>query len=329
MATPGGPRPGNFPPNYNPNSLANNMQNLNINQPNQQQPGNAGAPRPPNSSPFGQQPPPFAGSRPGPPPPGVFPRAPGPPNALPQSTLPPNMVPNRPTGPPPGSQPPPFASRPPPPGVMPPSIGGPVAPSPPPPGPRPGSYPSSPMNSAPSTPFHGSGSGPISNGPPTFAPGMGQSGQPFPPAMGGSMPRPFVGPPQPPTMVSSRPSSQPMQMRPNFGSPPTAGPSAAGQPALPFSGPPQNMVPPLGSSPFSAPNAGMQQPLNSPYGMQTWPAQPQQVSFINFTAPLSSRYDDQVIVTFFFCTFDYSSFCCKNLLNLTYLNNKNLSFCFK
>ncbi|XP_042060142.1 protein transport protein Sec24-like At4g32640 isoform X1 [Salvia splendens] len=280
MAAPGGSRPGNFPPNYNPNSLSNNMQNLQINQHNQQQPNNAGAiaPRPPpNATPFGQRAPAFAGSRPGPPPPGVFLRGLVPPNAPAQTTLPPNMVSSRPAGPPPGSQPPHFASRPPPPGAMPSSIGGPVSPSPPALGPRPGSYPSSPLTSAPSTPSQASGSGPVSNGPPTFAPGMTQSGPPFPPAIG-SMPRPLVGPPQPPAMLSSRPSSQPMQMQSSFGGPPTAVSSASGQPAPPFSGPPQNMMPPLGSSPFSAPNTGMHQSINSPYGMQTWPAQPQQVA---------------------------------------------------
>ncbi|KAK6127818.1 hypothetical protein DH2020_038455 [Rehmannia glutinosa] len=92
MATPGGPRPGNFPPNYNPNALANNMQNLQINQ--QQS--------------------------------------------------------NR-----------PFSSGPP--------------------------------TSGPAAPPHMSASGHVSNGPPTFAPGMSQSGPRFPPAMG-SMPRPSVGP---------------------------------------------------------------------------------------------------------------------------------------
>ncbi|GFP82423.1 protein transport protein sec24-like cef [Phtheirospermum japonicum] len=152
MATPGGPRPGNFPPKYNPNALANNMQNLQINQPNQQQSGNA--PRPPNATPFGQQAPPFAGSRPGPPPPGMFPRGPTPPSA--QSAFPPNMMmSSRPSGPPPPvSQPPPVASRPPPPGVLPPSVGGPVASRP---GPRPGPFSSTPPTSGPTnmgTPGH-------------------------------------------------------------------------------------------------------------------------------------------------------------------------------
>ncbi|KAL0380260.1 UNVERIFIED_CONTAM: hypothetical protein Sangu_0090300 [Sesamum angustifolium] len=165
------------------------MQNLQINQPNQQQSGNLGgsAPRPPNTTPFGQQPPPFTGIRPGPlppftgirpgpTPPGVFPRGPVPPNAPAQTTLPPNMVSTRPTGPPSVSQPPPFASRPPPPGVLPSQIGGPAAPSVSGPGPRPGSVSSSPRTSGPPSPTHMSASGPVSNGPPIFAPGMAQVG---------------------------------------------------------------------------------------------------------------------------------------------------------
>ncbi|KAL2501855.1 protein transport protein Sec24-like [Forsythia ovata] len=61
MASPGGPRPGNLPPSYIPNSLANNMQNLQINQPNQPQSNNptGGVSRLPNTTPFGQQPPPI------------------------------------------------------------------------------------------------------------------------------------------------------------------------------------------------------------------------------------------------------------------------------
>ncbi|KAK4486180.1 hypothetical protein RD792_008849 [Penstemon davidsonii] len=272
MATPGGPRPGNFPPNYNPNALANNMQNLQVSQPNQQQSSNlgGGAPRaPPNVTPFRQQPPSFAGSRPGPPPPGVFPRGPVPPNAQPQTTFPPNTVSSRPTGPPPpASQPtPPFASRPPPPGSLPSAVGRPSAPLLG-PGPRPGPFSSSPMPSGPPTPAH---MGPVSNGPPAFSSGMIQSGPRFPPAAG-NIPRPSVGPPQSPTLLSSRPSSQPPQMRPAFGSP-----NSMGQPAPPFSSTAQNMPPPLGSMPFSAPIPGALQSSGSPYGMQTWPPQPQQV----------------------------------------------------
>ncbi|KAL0425234.1 UNVERIFIED_CONTAM: protein transport protein Sec24-like [Sesamum radiatum] len=301
MATPGGPRPGNFPPNYNPNALANNMQNLQINQPNQQQSGNLGgsAPRPPNTTPFGQQPPPFTGIRagppppftgirPGPPPPGVFPRGPVPPNAPAQTTLPPNMVSTRPAGPPSVSQPPPFASRPPPPGVLPSQIGGPAAPSVSGPGPRPGSVSSSPRTSGPPSPTHMSASGPVSNGPPIFAPGMAQSGPQFPPSMGG-MPRPSVRPPQQPHVLSSRPSSQPPQVRPAFASPPTGASSAMGQPAPPFSAPAQNMPPPPGSSPFSAPVPGTLQSSSSPYGMQTWPPQAQQVAPPPIPGPMQQQ----------------------------------------
>ncbi|KAL8474498.1 hypothetical protein ACS0TY_031090 [Phlomoides rotata] len=278
MATPGGARPGNFPPNYNPNTLANNMQNLQINQPNQQQSSNVGgsAPRPPNTTPFGQQAPHFTGIRPRPPPPGVFPRGPVPPNAPAQPTFPPNTVSARPSGPPPGSQPPPFASRPPPPGAIPSSIGGPVSPSLSAPGPRPGPFTSSPLSSGPTTATHMTAPGPLSNGPPTFAPGMAQSGPQFPPNIGG-MPRPAVGPPQSPAFLSSRPSPQPQQMRPSFGSPPTGVPPATGQPAPPFSALPQNIPPPRGPSPFSAPNMGVPPSSSSPYGMQTWPPQPHQV----------------------------------------------------
>ncbi|KAL3835375.1 hypothetical protein ACJIZ3_010111 [Penstemon smallii] len=274
MATPGGPRPRNFPPNYNPNALANNLQNLQVSQPNQQHSSNLGgnAPRPPNTTPFGQQPPSFAGSRPGPPPPGVFPRGPVPPSVQAQTTLPPNMVSTRPTGPPMGSQPPPpFASRPPPPGALPSSIGGHSAL-----GSRPGPFSSSPLPSGPSAPSYTNTSGPVGNGPPAFASGMIQNGPRFPPGVG-SMPRPAVGPPQSPTLLSSGPSSHPPQMRPGFGGLNSGASSTMGQPGPPFSGPPQNMPPPLGSMPFSAPVPGMLQSSGSPYGMQTWPPHPQQM----------------------------------------------------
>ncbi|KAL0441859.1 UNVERIFIED_CONTAM: protein transport protein Sec24-like CEF [Sesamum radiatum] len=292
MATPGGPRPGNAPPNYNPNALANNMQNLQINQ---QQSSNVGgtAPRPPNTSPFGQQPPPCTGSRPGPTPPGVFARGPMTPSNPAQTTLPPNMVPTRPTGPPPGSRPPPFASRPPPPGALPSPVTGTAAPPNSGAGPRPGPFSSSPLTSGPSAPPQMSSHGQVSNGPPAFAPGMAQSGPRFPPAMGG-MPRPSGGPPQSPPVLSSGPSSQPLQVRPSFGSPPAGVSSSIGQlappfstpsqappfsapsPAPPFSASPQNMPPPPGSSPFSPPVPGVLHSSGSPFGMQTWPPQQQQ-----------------------------------------------------
>lgn len=95
-------------PNYsNPNALADNLQNMNLNRPDT-------APRP---SPFGQPPPPFSSTapstgyrpgsqqmaRPGPPPPTMITRPVGPP-----SRAPPGVAPGRPMGPP-GSHPP-FAS---------------------------------------------------------------------------------------------------------------------------------------------------------------------------------------------------------------------------
>ncbi|GFP98573.1 protein transport protein sec24-like cef [Phtheirospermum japonicum] len=278
MTTPGGPRSGNFPPNGNPNALANNMQNLQINQPNQQQSSNTGgssAPRPSNTSPFRQAPPPFTGNQPRPPPQGAFPRGPPPSSAPSQNALPPNMASPRPTGPAPVSQPPPFASRPPQPGPFPPSIGGPAAPS------CLGPVSSSPpISGLPQVSAHDS----VGNGPP--------SGPRFPPAMA-SMLRPSVGPPQPPTMLSSGTSSQPPQMRTSFGSLPAGAPSSMGQQAPPFSGPAQNRPPLPGSSLFLAPVPGMPQSSGSVYGMQTWPPQPQQVAP---APPMSGSMQQQQIL---------------------------------
>ncbi|XP_075480744.1 protein transport protein SEC24 C-like isoform X2 [Primulina tabacum] len=294
MATPGGPRQGNFPPNYNPNALANNMENLQINQSNQQHSDNlgGGAYRPPNATPFGQQPPRFSGSRPGPTPPGVFSSGQAPPAGPAQTTFSPSPLSARPTGPP-GVPQAAFASRPPPPGALPSSIGGPATSAPSGLGPRPGPFPSSSLTSRPALPpHHMVTSGPANNGSPAFTPGLTQGGPQLPPAMG-SMPRPLVGSQQPPTMLSSGPSSQTLQMRPRFGAPTSAASSAIGQPAPPFSAPPQSMIPPPGSLPFSAPPQsmipppgslpfsapqGMLQSSGSPYGMQTWPPQPQQVA---------------------------------------------------
>ncbi|XP_073317359.1 protein transport protein SEC24 C-like isoform X2 [Primulina huaijiensis] len=281
MATPGGPRQGNFPPNYNSNALANNMENLQINQSNQQQSENFGgsAYRPPNATPFGQQPPRFSGSRPGPPPPGVFSGGQAPPTGPAQTTFSPSLVSARSTGPPAVTQPAFFASRPPPPGASSSSIGGPATSAPSGFGPRPGPFPSSsssPLTSRPAFPPHMVTSGPASNGSPSFTPVLSQDGPRLPPDIS-SMPRPLVGPPQPPTKLSSGPSSQTLQMRPSFGARPSGASSAIGQPAPPFSAPPQSMIPPPGSLPFSAPQ-GMLQSSGSPYGMQTWPPQPQQVA---------------------------------------------------
>ncbi|EPS72258.1 hypothetical protein M569_02500 [Genlisea aurea] len=257
MATPGGTRPENFPPNYNPNAIASGMQNLHINQPNQQPVSNLGgiASRPPGAAPFGQQPPSFTGGRPGPPPPGVYPGAPVPPNA---ATLSQNTVANRPLGPPSVSQPPSFIARPPPPGALPSSFSSPAAPSPFALGPRPGSVVAS---SALQPPIRASS---IVNGPAASAP-RGVSTGPGLPTPLGSVPGQFGGPPQMPNIPSSRPFSQPPQAPPRFGSPP----AAIGQPGPPFLAPP----PPV-SSPFPAHALPAS---HSPYGMLTMPPQTQQV----------------------------------------------------
>ncbi|KAL3504260.1 hypothetical protein ACH5RR_034101 [Cinchona calisaya] len=278
MASPGWPRAGNVPPNYNPNLLADNMQNLQINRPNQPPASanvNANAPR--YAMPFGQQPPPFAGgppiSRPGPPPPSIFPRAPVPPSGPSQSTLPSNVAVSRPTGPPPGTHaPPPFASRPPPPGAVPPMAGSAV---PPPPGavlpsgqgPRPGALMSGPSLPPPST------AGLTSNGPPPFGSGSVQGGPRVPPS--GTAPRfPVGGPPQ--SMTSS--ALQPPSMHSPFGSPPATASSSMAQPGPPFLGALPSMPPPPGSSPFAAPGQGMPPPSGSPFATQSWQMQPGQVA---------------------------------------------------
>ncbi|XP_069154717.1 protein transport protein SEC24 B-like [Solanum lycopersicum] len=128
MEAPGGPRPGNVPPNYNPDALAHGMQHLEINRPNHPLTNPTGGPRP-SATPFGQVPPSFAGglpaNRPGPPPPGAFQRGPQ------QTTLPSNVV-SRPTIPPSvGQAPPSFASRPPPAGAVLHSVGSPAIRPPP------------------------------------------------------------------------------------------------------------------------------------------------------------------------------------------------------
>lgn len=283
MATPGAPRPGSFPPSNNPDTLASNMQNLRIDQ---QQLSSVGgtAPRTSSALPFGQRPPPFAGGQSRPPPPGVFQRGSPPPVAPGQGALPPNMVPAGPTGPTPVSQPLSFASRPPPPGVLPSSVGGPAAPLHSGTGPHSGPFSSAPLTSGPPTPPQMSTNGPVGNGSPAFTSGLMQSGSRPPPM--GNAPRPSIGPAQSPTMLSSGASSQPLQTRPGFGSPPSIVSSSMGQPALPFSafpqGPPfsaasQSMPPPPGSTSFPPPLQGAIQPSGHLYGMQTWPQQPPQV----------------------------------------------------
>ncbi|CAL1382089.1 unnamed protein product [Linum trigynum] len=261
---PGAPRqqpPTGPPPNFqqNPNALADNFQNMNLN-------------RPPSSNtrqpPFGQ-PPPFSSSapasqRPGPFPPGAVPR---PASGPPTPTLPPNMAPGRPSGAPFG-QPPPFGSRPPPPGAfpssMPPSAGSPPYGAPP-PGARP-----SPVNMMPS----GAPSGFISNGPPapTF-----QGGQRFAPPGSSQQQAPMGAPP-----AMGPPGRAPPQagaMHPFMGSPGAGAsqvppPSGMNQVAPTFGGPPQAMsgsvvspyAPQMSSQPGVPPMPGSMPPPRM-YGM--------------------------------------------------------------
>ncbi|XP_058078018.1 protein transport protein SEC24 C-like isoform X2 [Magnolia sinica] len=242
------PRPGYSPPNFNPNyqntpnSIAENMQNLQINRP----PGpprmmpSTSVPRPPpfvtspfqSSAPSAPPPASFPGaapvSRSGPPPAGI-PRV-GPPASGPQQVS--NLASGRPSGSP-FSQHPPFGLRPPPPGA----------------------YPSAPMATGPIAPPPNV-QGPTSNGPPVFAQGTLLGGPRF--SSIGSIQQPAVGP----LPVGSSPmDSQPPSMRPFLGS------STSGTPLGP---PPQ---PPL---PFSAASQGMP-PTSAPlYGSQPWQMQPRQ-----------------------------------------------------
>ncbi|PWA72722.1 Sec24-like transport protein [Artemisia annua] len=237
MATPGGTRP-----NYNPNMVADNLQNLNINRPPNQPPNLSGRGPVPFSSPFSGP-----NVRPGAPPPGVVPRGVGPNVGGPaQGTLPPMMGPNR--GPPGGGNVPPFGARP--------MASGPGMSVP---GPRPGAGPFAGPPMGPPPNVGGGGGGMVSNGPPPFGPPGGV----------GPMARPSVGPsPSPPSMASP---PFPGQASP-FGSSPDNQPR--GPPpsiAPPFSGPPR------GPPPFTAQGQGMPPPPQaSPFGAQPWQMQPRQ-----------------------------------------------------
>ncbi|KAL7160754.1 hypothetical protein ACSBR2_041416 [Camellia fascicularis] len=295
MSAPGGYRPGNAPPNYNPSSLADGFQNLQINRPvgpPTSMPNSAG-PRPP--PPFGQQPPPFSSAspsasfpgaspmtRPGPPPPGVLSRPSVPPGGPPQATLPSNLASNRPSVPPPGTQPSmPFGSRPPPPGSLPSAISSSGAPPgafpslgqvAPPPGSRP--FGSSPLTTGPVLP-PSSYSGSISNGPPAFGSAALQGVPRFPSA--GSPPPPQVGPAASTTFLGRGPPPAP-SMRSILGSPPTSAMPGHMQPPAPFSAPPQGMPPPSGPSPFAAPSQGVSPHSGSPYGPPAWSMQARQMA---------------------------------------------------
>ncbi|XP_010252184.1 PREDICTED: protein transport protein Sec24-like At4g32640 isoform X2 [Nelumbo nucifera] len=287
---PGVPRPGNPPPNFNPSvqrtpdSLADNMQNLQINRPPTMP--NALGPRPapfgsplypapassahpasvfPGASPVmpnppGTRPAPFTTapsaappvsfpgaspvSRPGPPPAG-FPRAGPPPTTPPQASVTPNVPSGRPSGPP-FAQPPPFGTRPPSNAFPSASLTtGPVAPP---------SSAQGPVSTIPPSNVLG----PISNGPPVFTSGALPGGPRFPSI--GSTQQPPVGPP--PSLVQNR-ASQPPNMRPFAGSLAAIAPPASSSQPVP---------------PFSAASQGIPPPSASPYGAQTWQMQPRQVA---------------------------------------------------
>ncbi|KAG7559637.1 Sec23/Sec24 helical domain superfamily [Arabidopsis thaliana x Arabidopsis arenosa] len=297
---PGAYRPNNNPqnsggpPNFvpgsqgNPNSLAANMQNLNINRPPPPMPGSG--PRP--SPPFGQspqsfpqqqqQPRPSPMARPGPPPPAAMARPGGPPQVSQPGGFPPV---GRPIGPP--SSQPPFGSRPstgplvgggssfPQPGGFPasgPPGGVPAGPpsgarpigfgSPPPMGPGmsmppPSGMPGGPLSNGP--PPSGMPGGPLSNGPPPSGmPGGPLSNGPPPPMMGpGAFPR------------GSQFTSGPMMAPPPpYGQPPNAGPFPGNSP---LSSPPAHSLPPPTTFP-GAPYGRPPMPGGFPYG-----APPQQL----------------------------------------------------
>ncbi|KAH9617589.1 hypothetical protein KSS87_006810 [Heliosperma pusillum] len=275
---PGAHRPNNQqssapPPNYVPNqnrapnpSSLQNFQNLQINNPqnapvlSSARPPFAGAPRFPSS--VTNPPTPSTGpssvSRPGPPPPGVVPRAAAPPAG---PMVQPSMMPGRPSGAPPFVQPQPFASRPLSQGPFP--SGG----SAPPPaahasnpttfqgGPRPGVYGSPPMSSGSiNQPTYAPSA--RSNGPPVFSAGTVPGGPRFPPPGGSQQP-----PPGPPLSVPlMRAPAQPPTMRSILGA--GAVSSSGDQPASPYSLSPQGPNAPLHSgSPFGLqpPQAHMRQ----------------------------------------------------------------------
>lgn len=311
---PGAPRATNTPPpppNYNPNyqrtpdSLAENMQNLQINRPPsvpnstprpppsyiQSPPSHSSAPysAPQHSAPFPRGAP---VSRPGPSPgpqSGVLARPGMAPSGPPQSTFPPNMAPGRPSGYP-ISQALPFGSRPST-GSFPSPMGGQVTTSS---GAPPSAFASS--SAAPPSAFPASGfsagpvippvaarpgvfaSSPLSTGPiipPSSAPGGPTSNGPpmfASAALQGGPRYPSADNTMqtpvgpPPTMMSTQAPSQPPTMRTLLGS--TA-------PNVP-PGPPVQTAPT--AMPFSAAPQGVPPPSGSPYGLQTWPMQPRQVA---------------------------------------------------
>lgn len=285
MAAPGAPRQGNDyptppPPNYNPglrgnpNSLADHLHNLNINNP----------PSLPNSAPraptFGQSPPlpgvPVAFpsfSLPGPPPAAqARPAVPPSVSVAPQSSSRSYVAPGRPTGPP-VSHPFPFGSRPPP-GSLPSSMASPLDGFQPsgsvvPPqvllGARPTPFASSPSTASTVVPPLSASGGSVSNGRPVFTSGALPGQHHFPP-VGGPLQQP-LGPP--PTMAAAPAPPQAPTMHSRLDSSTVIAPPL---PSLHPPGPPVQSV-----SPFSAAPQATPLPTGYPYDQPTWPVQHGQV----------------------------------------------------
>ncbi|KAI9089938.1 hypothetical protein K1719_028908 [Acacia pycnantha] len=263
---PGASRPGDNtpppPPNYNPNfrgfpdSLADNMQNLNLN-------------RPPMTSNLATRPPPFGQSP-------AFPSSspsPGIPGPSPPFSRP---GPPQPTGPP-TSQPMSLGSRPPP-NTLPSSTGSPAAPASggpypgsslsthpigPPlltPGARPNTLTSTPLSAPQVMPPSSSSGNVMSNGPPVFSSGALSARPRFPPINSASQPP--VGPP----VVRTPP-----------------GPALQSQ--LPSSGAPQGTMPPSGS-PFGVPSWRMQPQQVAPPPV---PGPPQTSQMFGMPPPLPNQ----------------------------------------
>ncbi|CAN8327041.1 unnamed protein product [Cochlearia groenlandica] len=293
---PGASRPNNQqnsgPPNFYPNALADNMQNLSMNRPPPPMMQGSG---PRQAPPFGQSPQPYPQQSPsyGAPQRGPSPIArPGPPSGMgrPGGPPPPGLQPagfasnvplNRPTGPPSSQLP--FGSRPSMHGgpVMQPAASssgfsafgppGSVA-SGPPPGPRPMSYGSPPhVGSGVSTPPSGIPGGPVGNGYQMTASGGYPRGNQFP---GGAAltPQPLYA--QPPAGPFARGPPQPLGA-PSMPPPPTTFPGAPhGRPAVSGSpyGPPSGQVCP--HKVMAAPPLGFPGPMQPPrYGMGPLPNQ--------------------------------------------------------
>ncbi|KAL9258600.1 transport protein SEC24 C-like protein [Drosera capensis] len=305
-APPGAPRP-NYPhssappPNYNPNiprtpdqSLSQNFQNLQINQPfyapnlpsssggsvRPSYPGQAPTFPPSGATPVGNFPGPST-TRPGAPPPGVVPRAVMPPFGLSQNAGPPDTTPARPsTVPFAGQQQPLFAARPssfasrPPSG----SLGPPLGTTPP-------NLPQAStarLSGLGSPPFTGTApvppaypaAGSLSNGNPGLSVGN------FPRPVPGGLPGTSFGAPPFPSSGGTRPS---LERTVGATSIPAVGPFSQAPIVRPFSGSAHTSSPgfmrpsPSFQPPPPFASGGSPPPASTPFGVQPWQTRPNQL----------------------------------------------------